>query len=759
MAITIRIIVNSLNPLDGVTPLPQALDQFLTQDADLGMIRINLPAVMDFGRFDPGQIVAGQSGSFIVSHLSVISQAAHQDGSVMRIRPPALPGGGSGPERTVLNFGPPGDQYADGVVPEGLFPPLPVGHQLIFDTLADGPASGPHVIQLTLVPATLEREATQRQTGVSGGGGGSTVVTSTFVYRPGGVPSANVYNSWPAMLADMALVQGPKVVEIDDSIVSPAIIPTGTWNMRRSILRGREGPQQTVLRGSVDTVLTNAFRLEQNLQLQHNDPDDPMIVLAPTEFFDLADGASLGSLTAQPVVELQADGAAVVRMQQAQLVDLTFGPAIGVSGGVGKTLVVAVYEGSVIDDDTIVSDVGSAILMRLLDLGADVSRTHALLAGTITFGNIPMTGSVLPTEDNQFAMGTRAAKIQVINNRLDVRVAGTTALPGYYNPAVLTYNPDAIGEIMAFPVGYGDGICEVYANPGGTMNQIRGRVANFDTYATGSISRLRNNSGASWLQGATYMFNGAAGDVAEIDLDAGLHSFLGGAAYTNAGGDVSLRHVAGSAGSFTWCYLTAYGPYQGEPIVEVSGLANDTKVLVGNEGRVYARNGTSMFRGLVASEELGQYALMENYVDAFSCFLHGRVEATAGYDAIMRARDDAGWASGRCSGGLIETRTGQAAWARGWARDGASIYAQGHGSTAWGYAPAGAVIGVAANNADQWGVGVNAVPDSTRFGVGIRVKKTLGPPAAPANGDIWQTITGDVIIHSGGADRNCTNIP
>jgi len=444
MAITIRIIVNDPGPLDGATPLPAALDQFRTEDAALGMIRINLPVGLSFGRFDPGQIVAGQSGSFIVSHLSVISAGgAHADGSVMRIRPPALPGGAFGPDRTVLNFGPPGDQLADGVIPEGIFPPLPVGHQLLFDTQADGPAPGPHVIQLTLVPATLERAMTQRQAGVEGGGGGGGgTQLSTFVYRPGGIPSGNVYTSWAAMVADMALVEGPKWVEVDDSIVSPAIIPTGTFNMRRATIRGREGPQQTVLRGSVDTVLTNCFRIEQNLQLQHNDPDDPMIVLAPTEFFDLSDGASLASLTAQPVVQLQAAGAAVVRMQQGQLQDLGFGPAVGTVGGAGRTLVLSVYEGSVVDDDTLQNDVGSAINVRLLDAGADVSRSHAAALGALTFGNIPVTGTEQPTEDNLFDAGLTTNRWRSTVSRVCI----ATALLGAGAPAV-AFGANSVGEI------------------------------------------------------------------------------------------------------------------------------------------------------------------------------------------------------------------------------------------------------------------------------------------------------------------------
>jgi hypothetical protein len=52
-----------------------------------------------------------------------------------------------------------------------------------------------------------------------------------FVYRPGGVAAGNVYTSWPAVVAAMAAVEGCKMLEFDDSIVSPAPVPAGAWTM------------------------------------------------------------------------------------------------------------------------------------------------------------------------------------------------------------------------------------------------------------------------------------------------------------------------------------------------------------------------------------------------------------------------------------------------------------------------------------------------------------------------------------------------
>jgi len=59
-------------------------------------------------------------------------------------------------------------------------------------------------------------------------GGGSYVV----VFRPGGVASENVVTTWADALARLALRQGARVLEFDDSVVSPIVIPAGgPYNM------------------------------------------------------------------------------------------------------------------------------------------------------------------------------------------------------------------------------------------------------------------------------------------------------------------------------------------------------------------------------------------------------------------------------------------------------------------------------------------------------------------------------------------------
>jgi hypothetical protein len=54
---------------------------------------------------------------------------------------------------------------------------------------------------------------------------------ATLIYRPGGTASGNVFTSWTLLMAKRATIQSPMTVVIDDSIISPAPIDVGVWNL------------------------------------------------------------------------------------------------------------------------------------------------------------------------------------------------------------------------------------------------------------------------------------------------------------------------------------------------------------------------------------------------------------------------------------------------------------------------------------------------------------------------------------------------
>jgi hypothetical protein len=82
---------------------------------------------------------------------------------------------------------------------------------------------------------------------------------NVFVFRPGGIPGANVFTDWPSLISAMSGVEGRKILEFDDSLVAPAApckIPPGNWPMKDVMWAGF-GPRPGVPRTAV-AILSGA---------------------------------------------------------------------------------------------------------------------------------------------------------------------------------------------------------------------------------------------------------------------------------------------------------------------------------------------------------------------------------------------------------------------------------------------------------------------------------------------------------------------
>lgn len=157
----VRISIPNTAPLDGATPLDPA--SIVTRDPN-GVLLVSVPAASNFGILDPSDPLIGVLGAqsnLVLQHILVSSSVDHAVGSVMGIVGPTE--GGLIPflpKRTLIDFGlAPADDVESGIVSEGQCYPIPAGHQLFFDTQADGVAPGPHVIQLSFQPVPSLRQS------------------------------------------------------------------------------------------------------------------------------------------------------------------------------------------------------------------------------------------------------------------------------------------------------------------------------------------------------------------------------------------------------------------------------------------------------------------------------------------------------------------------------------------------------------------------------------------------------------------------
>ncbi|KKL63368.1 hypothetical protein LCGC14_2175790, partial [marine sediment metagenome] len=154
---TVRIFQSRTDALDGVTPLVVPKSQVIQSKAGDRAVTVSIAG--PFGIFDPGQFTGQDGQIFSVISLSVIADAVpvYSPGSEVRIQS-APSAGAVTREQQIINLA--GNP--------GVFPSLskifPVGHKLVFDTLAEGNASGPYMVQIALCslePLTCAQVAAQ----------------------------------------------------------------------------------------------------------------------------------------------------------------------------------------------------------------------------------------------------------------------------------------------------------------------------------------------------------------------------------------------------------------------------------------------------------------------------------------------------------------------------------------------------------------------------------------------------------------------
>lgn len=82
----------------------------------------------------------------------------------------------------------------------------------------------------------------------NGQGGATLSGASTLTYQPGGTNSSGVFTSWTTLMAVRGTIKGTVDIIIDDSITSPAVVDSGTWELGRNTrLIGKKGSSSVSL--------------------------------------------------------------------------------------------------------------------------------------------------------------------------------------------------------------------------------------------------------------------------------------------------------------------------------------------------------------------------------------------------------------------------------------------------------------------------------------------------------------------------------
>lgn len=195
----------------------------------------------------------------------------------------------------------------------------------------------------------------QNDINLAGGGAGN--VQTTFVYRPRGIASENVYSDWNALIAAHEQVQGPKVIEIDDSLLSPAPIPAGAYDLSDTLVRGDSSLAfPLVLVEFQEGATLTAFEAAMSIRLR-NASSSPVFTTASPLVIKL-DDATLSSTGLAPFVNVRASSLSMFCMGGG-----LGGGAPAASVAAGATLSLVVDWSAVILQDTVSGPVGSSVFL------------------------------------------------------------------------------------------------------------------------------------------------------------------------------------------------------------------------------------------------------------------------------------------------------------------------------------------------------------------------------------------------------------
>ena len=224
------------------------------------------------------------------------------------------------------------------------------------------------------------------------GGAGAT----GFVFRPGEAPTLpNVFETFGAALEAAQATAGPKVIQIDDSIVKPAVIPAGDYNLSGITLIGCiENFNATGDLTEVDlddgVTFQNLFEVSNVLDIRSNSLS-PVIVtpLNPNlAILLLSRGSTIRSLSGVPLVSVPTGSFAGIVLDIGAALETD---AIELDGGFANILC---QDLATVQGDAVVGDTGF-LFFSLLGKGLNVDPVQPGFLGSVGANSTQAGGASL----------------------------------------------------------------------------------------------------------------------------------------------------------------------------------------------------------------------------------------------------------------------------------------------------------------------------------------------------------------------------
>jgi len=218
----------------------------------------------------------------------------------------------------------------------------------------------------------------------------SAVVPTVFVFQDGGVASKNVYDTWAALYAVLSTVAGPKIVEIDDSVTSPCVIPAGTYDVAdvTFVSKNYTFSATPILHLADLCVLDNLTHISGGLFVESQSTAPVAVFTAGVHKITIDGQASLrGILAGVPVIDVS--GTAILGMS------ISNNSALGLksitTSGTGQVQLLMWNTAQVVTDAV----EGNGAISVSYDAGSNYSTTQTNFTGAFGsafFDNAPQVG-------------------------------------------------------------------------------------------------------------------------------------------------------------------------------------------------------------------------------------------------------------------------------------------------------------------------------------------------------------------------------
>jgi len=211
----------------------------------------------------------------------------------------------------------------------------------------------------------------------------------TLVYRPGGVASGNVYTTWASLMSTYVSSEGPITIEIDDSIVSPAVMPAGAYTIRPdTTFRGLRRPGLLTYLQLADGVTLSALpHVTDRLRITSLSSAPVLTTSAGSLLILLSRGGGLSTAGTSPFIEhAHATNQVVIDMVEGGQIATGTQSVLSIKdpGGGISLAYVLVGESCAVGPDTIEGDGGNAaVLVEIRNISATVSFSQVAWASAV----------------------------------------------------------------------------------------------------------------------------------------------------------------------------------------------------------------------------------------------------------------------------------------------------------------------------------------------------------------------------------------